>query len=248
MRAIVIAAGEATRWKNYLNVPKHYLQIDGEPIIERTVRLLRENGVGDIHVVSKEYCVPHCYNFRPKLNYEQNADADKFLSSKELWNRNGRTVVFYGDVFFTEESMNTIVGFENDEWTLFCRPDRSRITGRRWGECFAQSFYATEISRHEKALHRIVRLYKKGVIKRCGGWEHYRAMVGRPDDEIRSPHIMTTNYFTIDDFTEDFDFPTDYDSFIEKFRRHQSRRTTGIENLSQRLLASFLSPFRRKAS
>jgi len=247
MRAIIIAAGEATRWKNYLRVPKHYISIDGEPIIERTVRLLRENGLSDIFVVSKEYRVPGCVNYRPTLNYEQNVDADKFLSSKELWNPDGRTVVFYGDVFFTEEAVGAIVGFEKAEWTLFCRPDRSTFTGRPWGECFAQSFYPQDLERHEAALHRIVKLYKTGVIRRCGGWEHYRAMVGRPDAEIQEPHIMSTNYFTIDDFTDDFDLPKDYKMFIKNYRRHQLGQAPDDTTFRQRLIGTFLTPFRRKA-
>lgn len=220
MRAIIICAGEAKRWGDYLGVPKHLIQINNEPLLHRTVRLLRENGTDEIYIVSKpdpRYWVPGTVQYKPELNYQSNADADKFLSSKSLWSDTGRTVVFYGDVFFTDEAMTTICSYEGREWTLFCRPKGSDYTGTPWGECFAQSFYPEHLRAHEAALHRIARLYKRRLINRCGGWEHYRAMIGLPDNKIRSK-IMKENHVVINDFTDDFDYPEDYQRFIERYK------------------------------
>lgn len=221
-RAIIICAGEGTRWGDHLGVPKHLIEISGEPLLNRTVRLLQNSGIKDIVVVSKEdprYKVEGATQYIPVLNYEDNADADKFLSSRELWNENGRTIVLYGDVFFTLEAMNLIVNSPETDWTLFCRPGASRITGHKWGECFAISFYPDSHAEMEKQLHRTAKLWKTGKITRCGGWELYRAMTGRPDNQIRHPHVMTTNYKEIDDFTEDFDSPQDYESWLANYKR-----------------------------
>lgn len=219
-RAIIICAGEASRWDNYLNTPKHLITIEGERLLDRTVRLLNERGVKEVYVVvkriTKEYQTKGATQWVAKLNPEENVDADKFLSSKELWNPKGRTLVFYGDCYFTEEAMDTIVGFEKREWTLFCRPNASEITGTPWGECFAQSFYPEHLESHETSLHYIARLYKEKVITRCGGWEHYRAMTGRTGRKVRLPHVMTTNYVEIDDWTDDFDYPKDLDTWLER--------------------------------
>jgi choline kinase len=217
MKAIIIAAGEATRWGDYLNTPKHLIEIDGEPLLHRTVRLLKQNGVKQIYVVSKDdprYQVSGATQYIAKLDYKTNADADKFLSSKHLWNRNGRTIVLYGDVYFTDKSMQTICKFNDKEWTLFCRPNESRFTGTPWGECFAQSFYDEDISKHEEALHRIAKLHRQKKIDRCGGWEHYRAMIGVSDNKIRSK-IFNGHYVIIDDLTDDFDYPEDFERWIK---------------------------------
>jgi len=223
MKAIIICAGEGTRWGDYLGVPKHLIVIEGETLIERSVRLLRENGVTDISVVVKEkdprYEVEGSVQYIAKLNQEENADADKFLSSKELWNKEGRTIVFYGDCYFTEEAMKQIVSFDKREWTLFCRPNGSRITGAKWGECFAQSFYPEDLQRHEASLHYVAQLYLNKVITRCGGWEHYRAMVGKVMYGVEKPHVMTTNYVEIDDWTDDFDLPEDYEKWVFNRKR-----------------------------
>lgn len=223
MKAIIIAAGKATRWNNYLGVPKHFIEIDSEPIIARTVRLLNKYNVADISVVANDdrYDIPGSSLYKPAINYADNADADKFLSSRELWSKTGRTLVLYGDCFFTEEAIETIVNYNVREWTLFCRPHKSKITGAKWGECFCQSFYPEHIEAHEKALYRIVNLYKRKVINRCGGWEHYRAMMGRPDNMVRLPHTMSTNYVIIDDWTDDFDNPDDYNNWIERWKNRE---------------------------
>lgn len=215
-KAIIICAGEATRWGDYLNTKKHLIEIEGERLLDRTVRLLKERGVKEIYIVVKrispEYQVEGAAQWVANLKPEENADADKFLSSKELWNEEGRTLVFYGDCYFTEEAMDTICNFESREWTLFCRPGASEITGTPWGECFAQSFYPEDHLRHEDGLLKLARLWKEGVIKRCGGWEHYRIMVGRADTDLRK-HYMTDHYVEINDWTDDFDYPKDYDEW-----------------------------------
>lgn len=219
-KAIIICAGEASRWGGYLNTPKHLIEIEGERLLDRTVRLLRERGITEIYTVVKkitpEYQTEGAAQWVADLNPEENVDADKFLSSKELWNKTGRTLVFYGDCYFTDEAMDKILGVHPREWTLYCRPEASEVTGTPWGECFAQSFYPEDLDRHEAMLHYVAELYKRGTITRCGGWEHYRAMTGRTGALVRRPHRMTTNYIVIDDWTDDFDYPKDYDSWLER--------------------------------
>lgn len=216
MKVIIICAGEATRWADHLNTKKHLIEIEGEKIVHRTARLFFKYGVHDISVVTKEYDerydTPYSTQEVVQVDYEKNADADKFLSSKHLWNKDGRTVVVYGDCYFTEDAIRKIVNFESKEWTLFCRPHPSKITGSKYGECFAQSFYPQDLKRHEQELVRIANAHKSGEIKRCGGWEHYRAMAGLPIDK----HQMSTNWELIDDWTDDFDYPEDYDNWIAR--------------------------------
>jgi len=224
MRAIIIAAGEASRWKNHLGIPKHFAPVDGEPIIYRTVRLLRERSVVDIYVVGPaddpRYAIEGSTLFVPKKE-PHNQDADKFLNSRDLWDANGRTVVFYGDVFFTEYAMDSIVNFEGKDWTLFCRFDSSQYTGTGWGECFAQSFYPKDIEEHKEKLYYIADLKRKNIIDRCGGWEHYRAMQGYRDHEVKEHLHRKGKVFEINDWTDDFDHPTDYERFIENWKNRK---------------------------
>lgn len=218
MIAIIIAAGNATRWGNYLNSPKHLIKIDGESLLERTSRLLSENGVNNIYIVGPDdnrYKITNTILYIPEKN-AFNRDADKFLNSEDLWSIKERTLVLYGDVYFTEKAIKKIVDYSKDDWTLFARFHPSAYTGTKWGECFAQSFYPKDIPEHREMLLYIVELNRENIIKRCGGWEHYRAMNGAKGKDV-GIHKHYGRVITIDDFTDDFDYPHDYDRFISNF-------------------------------
>lgn len=209
--AIIIAAGEATRWGGYNGVKKHFAVIDGEPIIERTVRLLNNYDDMKIYVVGadEEYQIKGSELYIPTKN-KKNFDADKFLNSQDLWNKNGRTLVVYGDVFFTEYAIERIMGNHEVDWRLYARPYASEYTGTPYGECFVQSFYPHNFADHHAALRRIVDLYSKGLIPRCGGWEHYRQMIRIPETEMYR-HLVGEKLEVIDDYTDDVDYPEDYE-------------------------------------
>lgn len=226
MRAIIIAAGEATRWNNYLGIPKHMAPVDGEPIIYRTVRLLLERGIKDIVVVGPpdddRYKIPGSTLYLAKKNPAY-GDADKFLSSKEMWSTDDRTVVFWGDCFLTENAMDKIVGDDRRIWNIFFRFNRSSFTGCPYGEIFAHSFFPEHQQEHLEKLYYIADLYSKKVLTRCGGWEHYRAMHGAVDKQI-GYHKKFSAGVEIHDFSDDFDSALDYDRFIKAWEKAKTKK------------------------
>jgi Predicted sugar nucleotidyltransferases len=215
---IVICAGEAQRWGDYLNTPKHLIAPEGERLIDRTTRLFRAAGAERVYVVSKpgdmRYETPYGERVDAKLN-PRNGDADKFLSSRHLWSTTGRTVVVYGDVWFDPEAVEKIMA-DRDDWTLYCRPGPSQVTGATSGECFAVGFHPRHHAEYAAALNRVAALWRDGKLKRCGGWETYRAMCGA--ENLRK-HRMYNRFVEIGGWVEDFDKPADYDKWIERRRR-----------------------------
>jgi hypothetical protein len=220
LTVIVICAGEATRWGGHRGTPKHLLAPEGERLLDRTVRLAREYGAGRVLVVSKpgdtRYEVDGAERVDARLT-PSNADADKFLSSRHLWSEEGRTVVLYGDVWFDDEAMARILRDERREWLMWCRPGPSTVTGATSGECFAIGFWPEHHTEYETALHRVASLWRAGLLRRCGGWETYRAMCGVPDASLRT-HRMHSRYEVIDGWTEDFDKPLDYERWLDRRR------------------------------
>jgi len=216
--AIIIAAGEATRWGNHLGVAKHFVPIDGTPILERTVSQLNRHDIKPYIVANTdEYDLPGARLYKP-THQPLNHDADKFLNSEDLWNTFGRTIVLYGDVFFTDEAMSTIVEHKGEDWVLFGRRGPNRFTGTEAGECFAQSFYPKDLGDHRTALKYIAMLKRNNKIIRCGGWEHYRAMEGLPIDPLKG-NPKGERFIKIDDWTNDFDFPADYEAFVNAWEK-----------------------------
>lgn len=220
-KAIIIADGQGTRWNNYLDKPKHLIEIDGERLIDRTVRLLIDNGVKDIYVVGPDerYNVEGAELYKATQNPD-NGDIDKFMNSGELWNNDGKTIVLYGDVYFTEVAMKSIVEYKEIDFALHCRPFNSIVTGTPYGECFALTFW----NQHRGELKSVFRMIKaahaKGEIDRMGGWEMYKFFMLRrgkyPPGKVNEHWLTEANLNAINDWTDDFDWPEDYDRFIQK--------------------------------
>jgi hypothetical protein len=206
VKVIVIAAGEGSRWGDYQGVPKHLVTLNGERLIDRTARLFSAHG--DVTIVGRDerYCTPHSQLYVPRLE-DRNYGADKFLSSRSLWSRDDRTVVAYGDVYFTESAVNWITSWPARDWYLFARFGPSSVYGGDRGECFAQSFWPVNIPDHLAALREVVAARRAKHIHEAGGWQHYRAMEGLFLDE----HAKGSRFIEVDDATDDLDYPDDYD-------------------------------------
>lgn len=214
--AIVIAAGDATRWGEYRGIPKHLIAVAGEPILHRTARLLKQN-TDTVWVVSKNDPRYHQHGANIYTIEPGPSDADKFYSSRAIWS--GHTVIVYGDCYFTEDAIQTITQPVAD-WMLYCRPEASTITGSPYGECWAYSIPEHQLNLFREKLIWLAGMHELGETHRCGGWELYRALLNQDLHE----HRMTTNYTIIDDWSEDFDYPSDYDMWL--YRRHTEKSTS----------------------
>jgi hypothetical protein len=208
--AIVLAAGEGTRWNNYRNTPKHLLEIDGQPILHRTVELL-QNHLDDVWVVA-QHDPRYWGSWRTLSVTPRETDADKFYSSHDLWNDERHVLFVYGDCYFTEDAIATMTQ-PTDEWRLFCRPEGSELTGKKWGECFGFSIPAADIPTFKSTIEWLAGVHALGKVWRCGGWELYRALNQHAD---LNEHVMTDHYVVIDDLTEDFDYGDDYEAWNER--------------------------------
>lgn len=224
MRVLILCAGDQTRWRDEndelaYGVPKQMAEVDGEPILRRTVRLLRERGVTDITVVHKPregglYRVPGVKTAVAKLDPTR-FQADRFFSSRHLWSDTGRTVILYGDVYFSEEAIDTIVA-DRAGWWAYGRPGPSRLSGCRYGEIFAFSWTPETYGYVDEHMRRLVDLQAAGVINRSLGWELYRSLMGAEGTQVRRAKLDTARFVVIDDWTEDFDKPADLESWLAR--------------------------------
>jgi len=89
-----MAGGDATRWADYRGTPKHLIEVDGEPILHRTVRLLKQR-VDTVWVVSQNNSAYHQHGANIYTITPAESDADKFYSSRDLWS--GHTLLVYGE-------------------------------------------------------------------------------------------------------------------------------------------------------
>lgn len=196
MKYIIMCAGEGKRWGNYKNVPKHLIDINGETLIGRTIRLLKENGIEYKDIVIT-YNGDERYNEYGQTILQSCLDCeiDRFEDIKF-----NDICYLYGDVYYSEEAIKTILNNGTDN-ILFFGSDC---------EIFAIKVKNTELFFKHKA--KVKELYLSGKIDRCIGWEIYRSLNGIPFEE----HVINNMYIEIMDETDDIDFPEDYEKFLNK--------------------------------
>ena len=202
-RVLIAAAGDGSRWRNHRGTSKHLTMIDGEPLLHRTCRqFLRYTS--DVVVVGAHsgYTVPDTSLFVPPPGDPNWLDLGKFLSSRHLWATAERTVVAFGDVYFTDEAINTIMASTKD-WIFFLRPGPSSIMQAR-REVFAVAF---DPSAHELLDQRMDELTKYRVAQSAGAWRLYADLVRPSYGDI----FRNDRHVKVDDLTTDLDYPKDID-------------------------------------
>ena len=195
MKYIIMAAGAGTRWNNYLGVPKHLIEINGETLLGRTTRLLKENGVENYIITCADPRYAQYGPTTPQTYYD--CEIDRFEESLV----DGPVCYLYGDVYYTEDAMKTIVETQTDDILFF---------GHNY-EIFAIKIANRELFFKCKAT--VKHLYLTHQIGRCIGWEVYRCMHNIPYEE----HKITERYVKILDGTDDIDYPQDYEAFKKKW-------------------------------
>lgn len=216
MRLVIPAAGKGLRFRHYhderaefeeAGFTKHFLEIDGETILGRLVRLFRERGVDDVWVVGPDerFRLPDTQLFVPD-QVPEHGDANKILNSADLWDPDGLTVVAYGDVWFTEEAVDAILD-DQRSWVGFGRWGNHRWTGGP-SELFGFKFGPEYHDQNRTVLQSIIDLYRAGHLPRAAGWELYWGFNRNP----KAFAVFDENWLNIDDLSDDVDTPEQYEA------------------------------------
>lgn len=192
MKYLIMAAGHGKRWNNHLGVPKHLIEINGETLLGRTTRLLKENGITDFVITGND----ERYSEYGRLvkQTDNDCEIDRFEKSSEP------ICYLYGDVYYSEEAIKTIIEKQANDILFFGSEE----------EIFSVKVENLDLFYEHK--NKIKALYLQGTIGRCIGWEIYRSLNNIPLQQ----HIITERYIKILDETDDIDYPQDYESFKER--------------------------------
>lgn len=217
MRVIIPCDGDADRWNNYRNTPKQLIYLEGQTLLERTISLCRKHGVEDIWVIASDnkpkiqkVAEDMGASIAEAVRHECPVGIDKVMSSAWLWDGLQVTVLF-GDVFFTEEAMDTIIkGKRETPITFYGRMHPSEITGKRGTEVYGLRV-EPEGYQMLKAHCEYIRWsiqagyidWRKDVIQTVLASIHHHSYEKEGCDSSEWLE-------TIDDWTEDFDRPKDY--------------------------------------
>lgn len=210
MKYYILANGEGTRWENYMGVPKQLIEIDGETILHRMVRLLRSEGVekSDIYICGPfkdaDACSVMTKSKTKREVFEEIADL-----AKEPF------CILYGDCYYTEGIIHEIVHRPIKKYDEFFNIHPNPYTGCKWAEGYAHRCEDWKWWRDE--MHGINTNTK--LIQVGHDWFIHWWLLGVRDEAVINSHPVEC--FNPDhdipwcDQTDDFDYPSDLDTFCK---------------------------------
>lgn len=212
---------------------KQLLEVNGEILVERTVRLLREAGVEDIAICTN--CEEFDYIGVPILKQENEyyyGNPEENKKSRACWLNayyplDEPCCYLHGDVYFSPEAIKTIVEAEVEDTMFFCTcdgTDRERDP-RNWKgrEPFAYKVVNQEVFKY--GIKKLMRMVDNGEFTGFPpiSWHLYRMLNGydvkreaREYTDINNIFQSKGDYVVIDDYTTDVDNEWD----IERIESH----------------------------
>lgn len=190
--------------------PKHFTKVlNDERIIDRTIRLLKENGVEDIAISTNNDAFASCGV--PLLKNENNKWDDKVKDKEKrgywldaYYPYEDSCVYIYGDVFFTEEAISKIVETANNEKEkniLFGSAIALNKLHKNWGEPFA--YIVNDMPTFRAGIEAVKKLQDDGkLIREAITWELYRYLNNL---DVNIHEVSEDTFYVIDDATDDLD-------------------------------------------
>ena len=203
MKYIIMCGGTYKKWET----PRQLFPINGEPIVARTIRLLRENGVEDIAISSNNPIFEKLGV--PVLKHENSMVVSETLNVSGYW-----VDAFYptdepvcyllGDVVYSPEAIKTIIETETDDIEFFASaPPFAPEYSKPWAEPFALKVINTDHLKHAICITKqyadMGLFYRHPIM-----WELWQVIQATPLN-----HIDYGNYTVINDYTCDVDCAED---------------------------------------
>lgn len=192
MRFIIMADGKGTRWDNFMGIPKHLAEVEGEPILGRTVRLLNEMTDKNSEVIVTSH--DERYEFKGSRRYEplnNKLEIDRFTA--ELIEDN--TCFLYGDTYYTDKALRTIIETETEDLIFFGN---------------SKSIVAVKIKDSqlfEQHVKHVKDLFLSGKIERCVGWQVYQSFTGQ---DFGQKAVPAEKFILLGENVTDFNTPEEY--------------------------------------
>jgi len=194
LKAVIMAGGSK-------KFDRNTIFIGGETLIERTTRLLRKHGVDDITItVSPNFAGEMVKGVDYVINNETGNDMGCVWGAGD---KHKKSLFLFGDVYFTEEAIKTIV---KGETSFYGKSGEGKL--KKHGEMFA---IKSDSSLWEKMIE-LKGYLEKGEIPLLYSWTLYSFIQGKDF----YTHGNTGNFTEILDETDDFDTEEEYQTFLHQ--------------------------------
>lgn len=218
MKYIIMCGGQYV----HFGKPRQLLEFLGEPLVARTIRLLREAGADDIAISSNldgfdGFGVPvlvHENSYVTRAYNDSDGDwCDCFYPMDEP------ACYICGDVAFSEAAIRTIVDTQTDDIMFFgSAPPFARNYCKPWEEPFA--FKVSNQQHLHEAIADVKRLDREGRFYREPiAWEVWNVISRGCEGDVNT--INYHSYVRINDWSCDIDKPDEIGLLEVMARRSQ---------------------------
>lgn len=178
-------------------VPRNLIEIGGERLVDRTIRLLRENYVNDIAITTTNEAFNNCD--AEIINYDSSGEwVNAFYLTDDP------VCYIFGDVYYSDAAIKTIVETQTNDIEFFASapPFASKYI-KPWAEPFA--FKVVNTQHFRESVEKTREFWKNGYWRRHPiAWELWQIIKDTPINKINY-----NNYTVINDFTCDIDSEMD---------------------------------------
>ena len=213
MDYIIMCGGNYTQFET----PKQLSVINGERLIDRTIRLLRENGIKDIYVsatnpIFDSVGVPRLVHDNTSLVWDNNKEVSGYWIDA-YYPTEKPCVYLHGDVYYSENAIKTIVNLNPTINTFIGNALAKNKEHKNWGEPFG--WIVVNQKEFRSGIEKTKKLQDEGKLDRgyALSWELYRVLNGTDPNYML---IDDKNYLCIDDETIDIDAPWQIESLNKK--------------------------------
>jgi CTP:phosphocholine cytidylyltransferase-like protein len=217
-----MCGGNYPKWET----PKQLSIINGEVIVERTIRLLRENGITDIAISTNNKAFDYLdveILRNEKNNFNQFSNDENKKSSSSWLNAyypiNEEVCYLHGDVYFSDDAIKTIVDTKVKDTMFFCVPDKQDILykdSRNEKGREPLAYKVVDYKKFRSAIDDLLKMIDDGKFEnaKCKpiAWNVYRYLNGldigmnaQSYGDINNIFRTRGKYKIINDYTTDID-------------------------------------------
>lgn len=214
MKYIIMCGGKYEKWKQ----PRQFTEINGETLVGRTIRLLKDEGIKEIYISTnderfKRFGVP-LLKHDNKFMFDGETTEDFWVSA--FYPANEPATYLMGDVFYSETAIHIICETQTDDIEFFASaPPFSKDYIKPYAEPFGfkvvnQKHFQDSI----KFVKRNFGLFGRHPIS----WELWQVIKGTPLNRVDY-----SNFTIINDYTCDIDSKEDAEKLKEVLHDNDSR-------------------------
>lgn len=198
-------------------IPRQLIEINGEKLIQRTIRLLKENGIKDIIVTShdKRFDNLGAVRYEPLFNdYKPKENKGYWLSAFPIELIDEPITFLLGDVYYSENAIRTIVESETDDILFFCTSKKDGYSDKYIKHHDEPlGFKVEDYNLFKNSIYEVKKLKDLGKTNREPiAWELYRFI----NNIDVNKHELKDNYIAINDGSCDID--TEKDVVLLQFK------------------------------